>query len=168
LSGLEVHYDQSRITIHASWLKCSITRRLQGFQAEDDRPQTAIAHQPAVLLWTHRAPMVETNASMVEIDVCGEIDPAARAVAIRRFARCDGNCSRVRGSPRDSRDSASIVGIGGGDVARDEMLAARNAGKSVLFIPADMDHQRAREKARKQGSPEPALEQVIDDVSGKH
>jgi hypothetical protein len=46
-----------------------------------------------------------------------------------------------------------------------------------LFIPADMDHQRAREKARKLGSPEPAefrgsahtgLEQVIDDVSGKH
>jgi hypothetical protein len=74
-------------------------------------------------------------------------------------------------------NSASIVGIGGGDVARDEMLAARNAGKSVLFIPADMDHQLAREKARKQGLPEPtdfrgsahtALERIVNDVSSKH
>jgi hypothetical protein len=52
-------------------------------------------------------------------------------------------------------NSSRIVGIGGGDVARDEMLAARKAGKSVLFIPADMDHRLAREKALKRGLPEP-------------
>jgi hypothetical protein len=48
-----------------------------------------------------------------------------------------------------------FVGIGGGDVARDEMLAARRAGKKVTFIPADMDHEIARKKAQKKGEPEP-------------
>jgi hypothetical protein len=51
--------------------------------------------------------------------------------------------------------SSSFVAIGGGDVARDEMLAARQAGKPVTFIPADMNHEIAREKARKKGQPEP-------------
>jgi hypothetical protein len=48
-----------------------------------------------------------------------------------------------------------FVAIGGGDVARDEMLAARRAGKNVKFIPADMNHAIAREKALKKGEPEP-------------
>lgn len=54
------------------------------------------------------------------------------------------------------RTGTSFVAIGGGDVARDEMLAARRAGKSVTFIPADMNHGIARENARKKGKPEPA------------
>jgi hypothetical protein len=51
--------------------------------------------------------------------------------------------------------SASFVGIGGGDVARDEMLAARRRGTPVTFIPADMSHEVARAKARQQGRSEP-------------
>jgi hypothetical protein len=51
--------------------------------------------------------------------------------------------------------SASFVAIGGGDVARDEMLAANRAGKTVTFIPADMNHEIAREQAQKRGEPEP-------------
>jgi len=51
--------------------------------------------------------------------------------------------------------SASFIAIGGGEVARDEMLAARKAGKPVTFIPADMNHKIAREKAQKRGEPEP-------------
>jgi hypothetical protein len=51
--------------------------------------------------------------------------------------------------------SDALVGIGGGEVARDELLAARRAGKPVTFIPADMNHQLAREKARSKGQPEP-------------
>ena len=51
--------------------------------------------------------------------------------------------------------SASFVAIGGGDVTRDEMLAARASGKPVTFIPADMNHEIAREKAQKRGEPEP-------------
>jgi hypothetical protein len=45
-----------------------------------------------------------------------------------------------------------IVGIGGGEVARDEMMAAKRAGKEVRFIPADMNHEKARETARKKGA----------------
>ena len=52
-------------------------------------------------------------------------------------------------------NSTSFVAIGGGDIARDEMLAARKAGKPVRFIPADMNHAAAIEKARKKGQPEP-------------
>jgi len=51
--------------------------------------------------------------------------------------------------------STSFFAIGGGDATRDEMLAARNAGKPVTFIPADMNHRIAREKALKKGEPEP-------------
>jgi len=43
-----------------------------------------------------------------------------------------------------------------GEIARDELMAARRLGKKVRFIPADMDHQKARESARKKGLPEPA------------
>ena len=53
------------------------------------------------------------------------------------------------------RTSDALVGIGGGDIARDELLAARRAGKPVTFIPADMNHKLAREKARLKGLPEP-------------
>jgi hypothetical protein len=52
-------------------------------------------------------------------------------------------------------NSDALVGIGGGEVARDELLAARRAGKPVMFIPADMNHKLAREKARLKGMPEP-------------
>lgn len=51
--------------------------------------------------------------------------------------------------------SSAFVGIGGGDVARDELSAARQRGKPVVFIPADMNHRRAREKALKRGESEP-------------
>ena len=51
--------------------------------------------------------------------------------------------------------SASFVAIGGGDLTRDEMLAARRAGKPVTFIPADMHHAIAREQAQQRGEPEP-------------
>jgi hypothetical protein len=53
------------------------------------------------------------------------------------------------------RVSDLLVGIGGGAIARDELLAARRAGKPVTFIPAEMNHARAREKARRQGKPRP-------------
>ena len=41
-------------------------------------------------------------------------------------------------------------------LTRDEMLAARRAGKPVTFVPADMNHTIAREKAGKRGEPAPA------------
>lgn len=69
---------------------------------------------------------------------------------------------KVAGSDSLSPTSAAIVAssdafvaIGGGDVARDEALAARRAGKPVLYIPAEMNHRLAKEKAQKQGRPIP-------------
>lgn len=51
--------------------------------------------------------------------------------------------------------SDALVGIGGGAIARDELLAARRGGKPVNFIPADMNHRLARQKALRNGQPEP-------------
>jgi hypothetical protein len=51
--------------------------------------------------------------------------------------------------------STAYVAIGGGEIARDEFLAARQAGKTVLFLPAEMDHKSAIDKALKQGKPLP-------------
>jgi hypothetical protein len=52
-------------------------------------------------------------------------------------------------------NSDIIVGIGGGEVARDELVMAKRLGKKVRFIPADMNHQKARETARKKKMLEP-------------
>ena len=52
--------------------------------------------------------------------------------------------------------STSVVAIGGGEIARDEFLAARQAGKRVIFLPAEMNHRMAMEKARQQGKPLPS------------
>ena len=40
-----------------------------------------------------------------------------------------------------------MVAIGGGEVARDELTAAKKMGKQIRFIPADMNHQIARDRA---------------------
>lgn len=52
-------------------------------------------------------------------------------------------------------NSDALVAIGGGDVARDELIAARRQGRAVAFIPADLNHRRARAKARQHSLPEP-------------
>ena len=52
-------------------------------------------------------------------------------------------------------NSDVLIAIGGGAVGRDELIAAKRSGKEVRFIPADMNHQKAREKAKKKGLPEP-------------
>ena len=52
-------------------------------------------------------------------------------------------------------NSDVLVAIGGGEVARDELIAAKQAGKRVQFIPADMNHRIAREKALEKAQPAP-------------
>jgi hypothetical protein len=52
-------------------------------------------------------------------------------------------------------NSDVIIAIGGGEVARDEMIAARQSGKYVQFIPAEMNHQIARDKALRKAQPAP-------------
>jgi len=84
----------------------------------------------------------------------------------------------VDGSDRLSPTSAAmvdvsdrLVAIGGGEVARDELLAARRAGKDTTFIAADMNHRIAIEKAAKKGAPPPtdfrgAADAVFGDRAG--
>jgi len=52
-------------------------------------------------------------------------------------------------------NSRVVVGIGGGDVARDELLEAKRMGKAVRFMPADMNHEKAQDTARRKGLPQP-------------
>ena len=52
-------------------------------------------------------------------------------------------------------NSDVMVGIGGGEVTRDELTAAKRLGKAVRFYPADMNHKLARDKAIKRGQPAP-------------
>jgi hypothetical protein len=44
------------------------------------------------------------------------------------------------------------VAIGGGSITRDEMKVARAEGKDVRFYPADMNHERAIERAARKGA----------------
>src|SRR5262245_8625758 len=52
-------------------------------------------------------------------------------------------------------NSDIIIGIGGVEVECEELVSAKLVGKKVRFIPADMNHQNARESARKKKLPEP-------------
>jgi hypothetical protein len=52
--------------------------------------------------------------------------------------------------------SDRMIAIGGGEVARDELLAARRLGKPTTFIPADMNHQIAIRKAASRGAAPPS------------
>ena len=68
----------------------------------------------------------------------------------------------LAGTDRLSPTSEAMVGasdvfvaIGGGEVTRDELFAARERGKAVEFVPADMDHALALEKAASKGLPTP-------------
>ena len=48
-----------------------------------------------------------------------------------------------------------LVGIGGGGIGEAEMLAGKAQGKPVHFYPADMNHARAIQYAKKMGLPPP-------------
>ena len=48
-----------------------------------------------------------------------------------------------------------LFGIGGGEISRDEMLAAREQGKPVHFYPAEADHAWAIRRAKRMNLPVP-------------
>ncbi len=49
-----------------------------------------------------------------------------------------------------------LIAIGGGPIARDELLEAKRRGKRTSFIPAEKNRAVARENARRQGLPVPS------------
>jgi len=48
-----------------------------------------------------------------------------------------------------------LIGIGGGEISRDEMVAGRKQGKPVYFFPAEISHERLISRALRMGLPEP-------------
>lgn len=48
-----------------------------------------------------------------------------------------------------------LVGIGGGGISLDEMLAGHAQGKEIIYFPADMNHERAQHHAARKGLPPP-------------
>jgi hypothetical protein len=48
-----------------------------------------------------------------------------------------------------------MVGIGGGEISRDEMAAAKEQGKPVHFYPAEINHAWAIQRAEEAGLPIP-------------
>ena len=48
-----------------------------------------------------------------------------------------------------------MIGIGGGEITRDEMLAGKERGKPVYFYPAEVSHQWAIQRAKRKGLPLP-------------
>jgi len=51
--------------------------------------------------------------------------------------------------------SDAYLAIGGGEVARDELIAARDRGQQVRFFAADQNHARAIERAEARGEDPP-------------
>jgi hypothetical protein len=93
-----------------------------------------------------------------------QVDAVALAAGVDRvfFVTDDSWGGKLEGSDELSPTSQAMVqasdafvAIGGGEIGRDELLAARAAGKPLRFIPADMNHRAAIEKARKKGQPVP-------------
>jgi len=61
-----------------------------------------------------------------------------------------------------------LVGIGGNDIGRDELLAGKEQGKLVHFYSAEVDHVWAIRRAKKTGSPPPdSFWGTAHDVFGK-
>lgn len=48
-----------------------------------------------------------------------------------------------------------LIGIGGGEICRDELLAGKYLGKPVYFFPAEVDHAWAIRRAERGGLPHP-------------
>ncbi len=53
-----------------------------------------------------------------------------------------------------------FIAVGGGEITRDEMVEMERRGKPIRFIPADMNHAKARAKAASKGLPEPSPEDL--------
>jgi hypothetical protein len=51
--------------------------------------------------------------------------------------------------------SAVMIGIGGGEISRDEMMSAKEHGKPVHFYPAELNHAEAVQRAKEAGLPYP-------------
>jgi len=66
------------------------------------------------------------------------------------------NSSELSATSQAMVDCSDIlIGIGGGEICVDEMLAGREQGKPVEFYPAEINHVWAIRRAKRLGLPEP-------------
>jgi hypothetical protein len=103
-----------------------------------------------------------TTTGIVSARAIGKDTPIAPEVDRVAYVADDTWGGFVSGTDRLSPVSQAMVdasdlfvAIGGGEISRDELIAARRAGKPVEFVPADMNHAAAREQAVRKGEPEP-------------
>lgn len=61
-----------------------------------------------------------------------------------------------------------LIAVGGGEISRDELLAAREQGKSIQYYPAEVNHDWILANARKKGQPPPdSFWGAVHEVFGK-
>ena len=99
--------------------------------------------------------IVSTNA----LENAGQISAAVDFICFIEDSQWGG---KLPGSNELSATSEAMVscsdvmiGIGGGEISRDEMLAGKERGKPVYFYPAEVDHMWAIQRAKKMGLPSP-------------
>ena len=114
--------------------------------------------------------IVSTQAQKYEASVSDSVDFGFYVEDATWGGFLDGSEELSPTSRAMVENSDIVVAIGGGEVARDEFTAARRLGKQVSYIPAEMNHAIAINKARKKSLPEPtdfrgAAHQVFDGPS---
>jgi hypothetical protein len=99
--------------------------------------------------------IVSTQArdSQASISPCADVVFFVRDASWGGFVEGTEQLSPTSAAMVDESDR--LVAIGGGEVARDELIAAKRAGKNITFIPADMNHRIAQTKAAKRGQAPP-------------
>lgn len=114
--------------------------------------------------------IVSTQAQKYEASVSDSVDFGFYVEDATWGGFLDGSEELSPTSRAMVENSDIVVAIGGGEVARDEITAARRLGKQVSYVPAEMNHAIAINKARKKSLPEPtdfrgAAHQVFDGPS---
>lgn len=97
--------------------------------------------------------------SSLAIECIDDISPAVDHICFVDDDRWGG---KMPGSEDLSQTSQAMVacsdimiGIGGGEISCDEMLAGKEQGKPVYFYPAEINHDYLIQRAQKKGLPAP-------------
>jgi hypothetical protein len=103
-----------------------------------------------------------TTAGIVSTEALGHLEEISEAVDYICFIEDNQWGGKLPDSDELSPTSKAmvacsdiLVGIGGGGISLDEMLAGHEQGKQILYFPADMNHERAQRQAERKGLPPP-------------
>jgi hypothetical protein len=103
-----------------------------------------------------------TTTGIVSSVAAGNLENISEAVDHVCFVADTQWGGKVKGTARLSPTSQAmvacsdvLVAIGGGEVTRDELVAAKAVGKPVYFYPAEVSHGHLIQRARKRNEPPP-------------